>query len=139
MEPEKGYPSRRDIHESPNNPRATTNHPAVCHQRNGSRRRPRLAVRLTRELAAVTINVRTVSRQNAAVRKLLEHVQGQLANFLQDEEVVPLEREVDMDMITNYITNRRIKETIVHLECSRGNASRRQASVFDRLGAFLSP
>ncbi|CAA3028685.1 Hypothetical predicted protein [Olea europaea subsp. europaea] len=88
--------------------------------------RPRLAARLTRELVVITANVRTTSRQNAAMRKLLELMQGQLVNFSQNEEVIPLERKVDVDMVTDYITGQITEETVVPLECNRANAPRRQ-------------
>ncbi|CAA3005395.1 Hypothetical predicted protein, partial [Olea europaea subsp. europaea] len=66
---------------------------ADCYRRSGSRSRPRLTAKLARELATVTANVRTISRQNATMQELLERMQGQLANTSQNEEVIPLERE----------------------------------------------
>ncbi|CAA2974723.1 Hypothetical predicted protein [Olea europaea subsp. europaea] len=68
----------------------------VRYQRSGLRSRPKLATRLTRELSAVTANVRTISQQNAAMRKLLKCMHGQLTNSSQNEEVVPLQREASM-------------------------------------------
>lgn len=60
-------------------------------------------MRLTRELATVAVNMRAISRQNAAMQELLTQVQ--LANSQNNEEVVPPEREVDVDMGTNFVTN----------------------------------
>ncbi|CAA3003540.1 Hypothetical predicted protein, partial [Olea europaea subsp. europaea] len=48
--------------------------PVVCHQRSSSRSKPILAVRLTREMAIVTVNKRAISWQNAAMRKLLRRM-----------------------------------------------------------------
>lgn len=64
----------------------------------------------------------------------MEHMQGQLVNSSQNKEVVPLEGEVDMDMISDYATDQMIEETTVSSEYSRANAPRRWTSVFDRLG-----
>ncbi|CAA2993927.1 Hypothetical predicted protein [Olea europaea subsp. europaea] len=94
---------------------------AIYYQRSGSISRPRLVARLTRELGTVTANVRTISQQNASMRKLLGYMQGQLANSSQNEEVVSLEREVDVDMVTDYVTGGITEETVVPLECSKAN------------------
>ncbi|CAA2982619.1 Hypothetical predicted protein [Olea europaea subsp. europaea] len=86
-----------------------------------------------KELVAVTAKVRTISQQNTAMRELLEHIQSQLTNSSQNEEVIPLEREVDVDMIADYTTDKMIGKVTVPSEYSRANASRRWASVFDIL------
>lgn len=93
----------------------------VCHQKSGSKSRLRLAARLNRKLATVTENVRTISQQNAAIRALLEHIQVQLANSSQNEEVVLLEREVDVDIAADYVIGQMIEETVVPLECNNAN------------------
>ncbi|CAA2961086.1 Hypothetical predicted protein, partial [Olea europaea subsp. europaea] len=101
--PEKSYPPRRNNHDSeeernrtrtgqrtclrrdiltkyPNNPRPLPITPAFLHYRSGSRSRPRLTAKLTREIVVVTTKLKTISRQNVAMRKLLKRMQGQLAN-----------------------------------------------------------
>ncbi|CAA2994411.1 Hypothetical predicted protein, partial [Olea europaea subsp. europaea] len=96
--------------------------PAVRHRRSGSRSRPRVVARLDRELATVTANVRTISRQNAAMKELIKHMQGQLVNSLQNEEVVLLEIKVNVDVVTDCATNQMIGETIVPSEYSKAIA-----------------
>ncbi|CAA2956710.1 Hypothetical predicted protein [Olea europaea subsp. europaea] len=85
-------------------------------------------------MATITANMRTISRQNAGMRKLLELMQGQLAKSSQNDEVIPLGREVNVETAANYEIRRIIQETVIPLEDSRANAPRRQARVFDRLG-----
>ncbi|CAA3007416.1 Hypothetical predicted protein [Olea europaea subsp. europaea] len=80
----------------------------------------------------------TVHYQRSGSKRRHRLAASQLANSSQNEEVVPLEREVDVDMVTDYIIGRIIEETAVPLECSRANVSRRQASVFDRLDPSIN-
>ncbi|CAA2960472.1 Hypothetical predicted protein [Olea europaea subsp. europaea] len=84
-------------------------------------------------MVVVTANVKTISQQKAAMRKLLEHVHDQLAKSSQNEKVIPLGRGTNMDTIANYDTDRITQETVVPLEGSRANPPSRYASIFDRL------
>ncbi|CAA2977867.1 Hypothetical predicted protein [Olea europaea subsp. europaea] len=85
-------------------------------------------------MAAVTANLTIISWQNAAMSKLLECMQGQLAKSSQNDEVIPLGRGSNVDMVANYDTSRITQKTAIPLEASKANVPRRQASVFDRLG-----
>ncbi|CAA2956351.1 Hypothetical predicted protein [Olea europaea subsp. europaea] len=87
-----------------------------------------------KELATVTANMRTISQQNTTMQELLKHMQGQLANSLQNEEVVPHERNKDVDTVADYATDQMIGETVVPLKYSRAIVPKRLASVFDRFG-----
>lgn len=61
-------------------------------------------------------------------------MQGQLANSLQNKEVVPLERKVDADIVADYATNQMIGETVIRSEYNREILPRRLANIFDMLG-----
>lgn len=109
--------------------------PAVRHRRGGSRSRHRLIVRLARELATVTANMRAIFQQNVAMQELLGHMQYQLASSSHNnEEVLPSKRERDMDMVAKYATRQITGETVILSGYSRTITPRRSACVFDKLG-----
>ncbi|CAA3010468.1 Hypothetical predicted protein [Olea europaea subsp. europaea] len=84
-------------------------------------------------MLTVTANMKAISRQNAAMRKLLRSMQSQLARSSQNEEIVPLEIGVNIDTVTNYDTDQISQKAVAPIESSWANAPRRYASVFNRL------
>ncbi|CAA3026732.1 Hypothetical predicted protein [Olea europaea subsp. europaea] len=61
------------------------------------------------------------------------HVQGQLANSQNNEEVVPPEKETDVDMGANYAAKQMAEDVTAPLEYSWAIIPRKSVIVFDRL------
>lgn len=127
-------------------------------------RRSRIAARLTRKLATIAENMRNITQQNLAMQELLKNmqnprgylillyaaqenvsfqgnyyngedeVQSQLAGYQQYHEEVLDEREVRVDISTNYVANQPHEVPFTFPpNYDPENATRRSVSVVDRL------
>lgn len=156
MSSEEEAPPRR-TREADNEAPAVRRRPHHHHRRGGRR----LAAQLTREMATMAANMRSITNQNMAMQELLRQMQGQGGppppSFVpqgpyQPDEVQsrrayssrqyrrgsPVEREVGVDISSNYASGRPSEapfnmEDNFPPEYEPAPRPQRSASVFDRL------